>query len=372
MLVRHRCALLGVAALPLAAFPTTAAAAAAAPIVAAVDKSAWSWRQALPAGLPVDEPSRVPEGDLAVASDGDPQGRPSKATYLHLDLSGLRAGSRVEALTVSLPLDPAGQSSDSAAVRLVACRLVAPFTPGEGVDPAVMPEEDCAGAPAGRYDAEAGSWSFGLTTLAAEWAADPLSNHGFVVRPPADYLLPTDLPFQLAFAGPSKVRVELLAELPAVAVPPVPETADRGQAAPPAFVPVEAPSFAAISPPVQPSVALPPDVAAPLTAPTQPALPAAAAAARATARALPPARTSTGALWSLAAFVGLLLVGVSRVAGNTAGPYALARLERERLDRLRLQVPAVVSAPLSALQPAQVPQRRHGRRPMSSATSTVT
>ena len=368
----------GLALLPLVLSASPALAAATSSTVE-VDKAAWSWRKTVPVpGLPVSEPSQVPPGGLAVAADGDVQGRPAKATYLHLDLSAIPTSALVSTLTLTLPLHPDAESSGADGARLVACALLDDFRPGEATDPAAMPKDDCTGAPEGTYDDKAGAWVFDLSALASTWVAQPGTNAGVVVRPAPDYALPEGAPFQIVFSGAAKVRAELAYDvLPAPVV--VPETTDAalgggmdvGTAPPPPLSSGSAP------------VPAPPRRAPPVTAP-------AAAAAPPQAPALVPvplrepslasARTSPTALWALAAMVGLLLLAVARVAGDTYGPRAFARLERERLDRVRLRAPIALIAPvlpLESRQPVaslrrQVPQTRQGRRPIASATSTVT
>jgi hypothetical protein len=94
-----------------------------------------------------------------------------------------------------------------------------------------------------------------------------------------------------------------------------------------------------------------------------------AAPVRRAAVVLPPPRYSTGALYSFAGLLVLLLVAVSRAVGDTAGPLAQARAERRRLDRLRRPAPGSVVVPVPV---GQAVQSRQGRRPMSAAASTVT
>jgi hypothetical protein len=357
--------------LPLALCAAPAEAAQVDAVSLVVDRSAWTWRHPVPApGLPVEEPSQVPAGDLAVASDGDPGGRPAKATYLRLDLTPLPAAAEVSALSLSLPVDTAAQSVVPDGVRLVACRLLADFTPGEGTDPATAPKEDCAGAPEGRYDAAAGTWSFALATTAQQWALDRGSNHGVVVRPAPDYALPDGVPFQIVFEGAAQVRAALSFTVPAPApdvqaVTPPDATGGTAVAAPPS-VPLSAGSapLGDLAPPAAPALAAPP-AAAPAAAAV---VPAAAARPRPTASAT----TSPGALAALGAAVLLHLLAVARVVDDTQRPRAFARVERARLDRVRLRAPRATPVVVEQPLPRQVPQPLQGRRPISSATSTVT
>ena len=358
---------------PAAAAAPPSSTAAAEPIGLEIDRSAWSWRRAVPAlGLPAEEPSQVPPGGLAVAADLDPAGNPAKATYLHLDLAAVPATSQVAALTLALPLHPAEDDLDAADVRLVACELKAEFTPGEGLDPATMPEADCTTPAVGAFDPTTRTWAFTLTGPAQGWLQDPTSNHGVVIRPPVGHALPDGRPFQVNFVGPAEIRAELEVSVPAAApgTPPVDEPT-------PPPVHVEQPPVVSGGMPAIPggsleSPTLPtPPQSAPVIAP--PVASAPVAAVPPSVRVLAPARSTTGALWSLAALVALLLVGVARVVGNTAGPAAFASLERQRLDRIRLATPGQVETKLVPDAPAvHVPQRRQGRSPISSATSTVT
>ena len=361
-------------ALPAIFIPVTAHASAGSDsaISQVVDRSAWSWRRTLPgAGLPVDEPSQVPPGSLAVAADTDPDGRPAKATYLHIDLAGLATSTVIESLELTLTVNPADDGLDAADVRLVACPLKADFSVGEGVDPATMPPEDCASPAAGRYDAAANGWTFSLTAYAQDWVRDGTANKGIVVRPPVGHALPNGRPFQITFVGAAQVRAEFVGSVPADASPPAPEPGPV--ALPPVqtdtVLPGTLPSISGGSMPgPQRPLEVPPVADAP-----PPAVAAVPIAAARPARVLPPARSTTGALWSLAVLVGLMLIGVARVVGNTSGPAAFARLERQRLDRIRLAVPSI-AMPKAVPYPlaAHGLQRRHGRRPISSATSDVT
>jgi hypothetical protein len=102
-----------------------------------------------------------------------------------------------------------------------------------------------------------------------------------------------------------------------------------------------------------------PVVAAPRTTPVGSIRPAVGVA---------PLRTSPSAVLALTGLIALLLVAVGRSVGNPAPAMLYARVERRRLDRVHR--PEVVAALVPDL-PRQE-QSRQGRRPMSSAASTVT
>lgn len=321
-----------------------------------VDAAAWSWRRVVPAGQPVEEPSNVPAGDLAVAYDGRPDAPAAKATYLRLALGDLPAGARPAGLQLVLPLDPS-VDQDAGAAPLVACRLTGAFTPGEAVDPAAQPAEDCTGAPRGVYDASAGAVSFVFPT------ADDVTGLGVVVRPDPAAALPDVLPFQLVFRGPAEVvgrlTVQLAPDAPAPLGPEPLPVATVPPAAPVAVLP-SMPLVPAAGAPQQPVPEVaPPPAAAPVTAPRV----ASAGVRLSTVRA---AGRASAAGFATAAALGLvLLLLVAWSVGDAAHPRAYARAERRRRDRLRsaVQLPAPVR---------QGAQSRQGRKPLSSAASGVT
>lgn len=358
-----RVAVAGLVALPvlLSAQPALAA---EQDIVLAVDASAWSWRRIIPAGQPVGEPSNVPAGDLAVAFDGRPDAPPAKATYLRLALGGVPAGASVTSLLLVLPLD-GSVDQDATAARLVACRLAADFTGGEAVDPSVQPKEDCTSAPAGVYDATSKSMTFALTSAAVDWLSG-VANTGVVVRPDPTAAVPAVAPFQLVFQGASAVTGRLTVSVPTSPVGP--ELAP----APAPFVPGPDPFAGSPALPFFPAPApappafVPPLVPLPTTAGVAPR-PAPAAAPVLRSSFLAPDRSSAAGLATAAALGLLLLVLIAWASGAAADPRAYAAAERRRLDRLRL---GSVALPVVATR--QEMQSRQGRRPLSSAASSVT
>lgn len=337
-----------------------------------VDASAWSWRRLAPAGLPAAEPSNVPAGDLSVAFDGRPDAAPAKATYLRLALAGLPAGTAPTNLTLVLPVDPA-TGQDPAAAQVVACRLRSAFVTGEGVDPSVQPLEDCTGAAPGVYDAAKGTMSFLLTTAAVEWLSGT-PNTGVVLRPDPAAAAPAVLPFQVNFTGPATVVARLSATSPAIEVPPSAGPVS-GPALPPATVLVPG-SGDPVLPALAPAPAAVPVAEAPgvLPAPAVAAVPLSAlvAAPTVTPVQVRAARRASEAGLAVATLLGVLLLAlVGWTLGADAHPMAFARTERRRADRLRRG--QLVVAPVARPQASgQVAQRRQGRRPASSAASTVT
>ena len=339
-------------------FSTPAAQASEDQRALAVDASAWSWRRVVPAGQPLGEPSNVPAGDLAVQFDGQPGAAPAKATYLRLALGDLPSGTVASAMTLVLPLDPS-VSQDGSSAPLVACRLAAPFVTGEGVDPAKEPAEDCSGAPAGSYDAVGKTVSFTLTPLVQKWLSGA-PNDGLVVRPDPAAAVPAVLPFQLTFLGAKAVLGHLTAVLPEPGAVTSPAPASNVEQPPPLYVAPQ-PGLASgpfVQGPVQ-SVPGPPVLVAPGVATTPSAVPQAAPVRHSRA-----ARADSQGGFAAAIVLGLLLlVLVAWSVGEQAHPLAFARAERRRRDRIA-RGPVVV--------PVQPMQTRQGRRPASSATSTVT
>jgi hypothetical protein len=318
----------------------------------AVDSSAWTWRQTLP-GV---EPSNVPPGGLPVQFDGRPDAPPAKATYLRIDVSSLPAGTLAQRLTLRLPLD-ASVSQDPTSAPLVACRLTAAFATGEQVDPATAPAEDCKNAARGVFDPAQQAVSFVVTPFAAAWLQG--QNFGLVVRPDPAAAVPSVLPFQLVFQGPTAVGVELLAVLPSAPLVPPVETAPPAPLLPepqvgPAF-PAPLPGVLTPAPVAQPEF-VPPVLSTP--APVRPA----AAAPRASVDVLPAGRSSAAGFALAAALGAVMLALIGWSFGSACDPGHAARRERSRADRMR---PVVGRS-------AQTRQMRQGRKPAASAASTVT
>ena len=347
----RRAGVLAAALLPLVL--TTPAHAATTDLL--VDSSAWTWRTLT--GL---EPSNVPAGDLAVQYDGQP-GAPAKATYLHLDLSAVPAGTTATGLSLVLPLDPS-VDQDASTAPVVACPLKGRIVPGSGVDPADEPAEDCSAPVVGV--AKDGAVRFDLTRLAATWltgannGTNNGTNNGIVVRPDPAAALPTVLPFQLVFQGPGAVTATLTAPDPVAVVDEPVAPVDPGVPEAPGVA--AAPALPGVVPPVMPPALVSgPQPAPAVVAPPAPAAQPVAAPVARVALTRAPARASEGG-FALAGALGALLLGlVGWSVGENADVRAYARAERRRLDRVRLAV----------AQPAQI---RQGRRPVASAASTVT
>lgn len=367
---------LGLAALPVVCCAAPALAATDAPRAVTVDTAAWSWRTIVPAGAPATEPSNVPAGDLAISYDGRPDAPPAKATYLHLALGDLPRGTQVTNLLLTVPVDAANQQQDASTAVVVACRLKASFAPATGADPSTMPAEDCSDAVKGVYDAASSSFSFLLTGFAAAWAAGE-PNDGVVLRPDPAAAVPTVLPFDVVLKGPAAIRGALSAVLPAVPV--------QEQPQPPAEQPYVPAPEAAPPPAISGGGLVPPPAQAPSTAPRPqvlPQLPSAPTASgpvlrQAVSRA--PFRASAAGFAAAVALGLLLLVLVGWSLGEMTDPRWLARQERRRLDRL-VRGAVVIPAVLPGAEPVrrsrrwtpQPTQSRQGRRPRSTATSTVT
>lgn len=328
-----------------------------------VDASAWSWRRIVPAGQPVGEPSNVPTAGLAVQFDGRPNAAPAKATYLHLALDGVPAQSVATGYTLVLPLD-ARNTGDATAAPLVACVLPKAFVTGEGVDPASEPTEDCSQAVPGVYDPVGKAVAFNLTGQVNAWLAGA-PNYGLVVRPDPAAVVPKVAPFQLTFMGAQAVVGVLAFTSPSVAVPPPVDAPPPPYQ--PSFVPGPAlapvPGFAPMPSVVRPPVpAAAPAVVAPGEAAAVQAGPAAVVPvvrSRATSRA-----SQAGLAAGSALGLGLLaLVGWS--LGDASNVRSFARAERRGKDRLA-RGPVVLPTVQAGTQ------IRQGRKPLSSAASTVT
>lgn len=332
-----------------------------------VDASAWSWRRIAPAPLAAAQPSGVPTGALAVAFDGQP-GTAAKATYLRLALGDLPVGTTLSRLTLVVPVDVSA-SDDPTSAPVVACRLAAAFPAGEGLDPAAMPDEDCTDAPVARYDERATALVVDLSRAGAAWL-EGAANTGIVLRPPVDVAVPDVLPYQLVLGGATSVVGRATVALPpGAALPPVvpPPTAPE----PPAAVALP-PLMTGELPPVGPPMPLP--APAPSAAPVPTSAPVASAGPGPQAeRERPLAATGASPSGFAAAVLGALalLAAAGWALGDSTGLSAFARRERARQDRLRqgaVVVPVLGPAP----QPGVGAQTRQGRRPLSSAASTLT
>ncbi len=327
-----------------------------------VDAAAWSWRRIVPPGQPVGEPSNVPAGGLAVQFDGRPDAPPAKATYLRLALGDLPEGTTALGLTLVLPL---GAGQDGTGKPLVACSLPSPFVVGEGVDPATQPTEDCTAAPVGTFDPVGETLAFDLTAQAKTWLAGA-PNNGIVVRPDPTVAFPDATPYQLTFTSAKAVTGLLRATLPVTAA--VPDEAAPAPVEQPGPVLAPQPGYASgpvVSGPVAAPMPVPaaPAQVPPAVAPV-PAVPSAVVPAAApTVLSRAPFRASQSGL-AAGALVGLVLLAlVGWSLGDSASPRAFARAERRRRDRLGL------GAIVVATQPRQI---RQGRKPVSSAVSTLT
>lgn len=207
-----------------------------------VTSSNWYWNKlitipalpALPVPLPVSPPALpdtplpipdgilVPNGDLAVSSKGEPSGEPDRETYLSFSLGGAKPGATVKAFSFTLTIDKSNLTNTKlSTVPLIACFPSRFWDPGKGgQDFSQKPQDDCNGAPEGKYDAAKQTYTFNVASFAKDWVDG--SNLGVSIRQAKSQTTP----FILAFTGPKTVKgtisyVAGLPEVPVVAVAPV-------------------------------------------------------------------------------------------------------------------------------------------------------
>lgn len=246
-----------------AMFPVGLPVASAAEVKLPVEVAAWFWddqQDDTSQGSTPRALSGVPEGDLAVAitdgagrapepQPGDPadpaddqdQKRSNKETFLQWDLSAYGEGSIVESFSVTMFLDPAGESVSVPALQvpgqparggqpnIIACRPLIGFGEADGVGYANKPALDCRDAAAGSFDETTQSYTFDLTVFAQDWVDGVIDNRGVGVRPELD----EDDPFNLVFQGPAKVVTTAVItpaepEEPPAEEPPLLPTPDLG------------------------------------------------------------------------------------------------------------------------------------------------
>lgn len=307
-------------------------------------QQAWFWQTAyeqanppVAAGpAPATEPSGVPEGDLAVAYTGDSTGASSKMSVLAFDLTGVAAGSTVDAFTFSVTLDTSTGAANvnSSAAPVVACLPTRLWAPADGGDYTDEPPVDCSSK--AKPTVNGNTYTFTIQPIAQDWLDD--QNVGVaLVNDPAN----TQTPFQAVFTGGRTVKATM-SYTPAVAATGG-TGATGGTSAPagtttgldqPAAQPPAAPApLPGMPPGVAPAAVPPGPQQAPQVAPRPTRL--------APAASVTPSSTLPDApFWLAAAGLALLVLAASLVLGDPAVPVATAsrsRLDRVLRDRDRLQ-----------------------------------
>lgn len=317
--------------LPLASFTGNAAASNTVKQSVKVTQSNWYWES--PLTLPVANPLPIalpdnpipagiliPSGDLAVSLTNAATHDVDRTTYLQFATGSANATAKVTSFTFTVKVDPANLTNypPGAQPALVACYPSRAWDGGPGsTSYAKKPQELCEGAPAGKYDAKAQTYTFQVKSFAQDWVGG--TNLGVAIVPSATQATP----FILALKGPKTVAASIsYVQGVAVAAPTVkPTTA----------LPVALPD---VTPAQQSTVSEPVSVAIPVT-PTQPvvstSVPNAFTAASGTRVIGETSYDSNFWLSLLAAVVGIGLVGW--FMGRRPAPVAV-RAESSRLTQV--------------------------------------
>jgi hypothetical protein len=352
-----------------AVFPFGAVSAHAESGAPLVDQANWFWSRQVGGtipGTPQPYPGSLPDptmpqdkNDAAIAGnpaqqEKDPKGV-EKETYLSFSLATIPLQSTVSKFTFTLPLDQEekGNAYDpTAAPVLVACAPKGGWGQGQlgqlGEQFDGKPEDDCAAAPEGKFDATAKAYTFDITDLAQKWVNGDI-NFGVAIRHAEDYAAPYNL-----VVGPIDKITAAIEFTPYVA-PPTPTT-----------VPTPPPTVPTVAPPVTgtgntgngysgnvsvPTVGTPaprPQVSppAPVTQPVQRPVTQVAARPLTQENGLP------GGFW-FGMLAAVVLIGVvSLVLGD---PEVDVATQRERgLDRALRRRAAGAGAPSRGLRPRTV------------------
>jgi hypothetical protein len=326
-----------------AVFPFGAVAARADTAVPLVDQANWFWAEQVGGTIPgspgVPFPTGIPDqtvpkgsNDLAVSGNPAQQNKEPKGVdkeaYLSFGLATVPAGSTVNSFTFTVPLDQAANSAydPNAVPVLMACAPKGGWGQGaigqNGDQFDGKPQDDCANAPEGTFDAAKKTYTFDITDLAAKWAKGDF-NFGVAIRNADDYTTP----FNLVLGPVEKITAAVDFSPPAPVVvpttPPVPPV-DNGTVTPPS---TGGYTGGTVTPPLV-------DVPAPQPQPqTPPVAPVTAPRPVVQVAATPLTQQSSldGAFW-LAMLAGIGLLGVvSLVLGD---PEVAVATSRDRgLDR---------------------------------------
>lgn len=176
-------------------------------------QAAWFWQTAYEQAnppvasgpAPANEPSGVPDGDLAVAHTSS-DGSSSKMTALAFDVSGLTPGSIVNSFTFSVTVDssPQAVNSSAAAAPVVACLPTRLWPATLGGDYTDEPAVDCSNKVKPKIDGS--TYTFDITSFAQSWVDD--QNFGVALVNDPDN---TQTPFQVAFTGAKTVKAKMSA-----------------------------------------------------------------------------------------------------------------------------------------------------------------
>ena len=172
--------------------------------------------------LPIPDGILVPKGDLAVSYRGEPSGEPDRETYLTFDLGGATPGATVKSFSFTLKVDQSNLTNvKSGDVPLIACFPTRFWDKGTGAAVwSAKPQDDCDGAPAGKFDAAKQTYTFQVASFAQDWADG--TNIGVAIR----HAKSQTTPFILAFQGPATVTGKIayapaLPDAPSVPVAPI-------------------------------------------------------------------------------------------------------------------------------------------------------
>jgi hypothetical protein len=174
-------------------------------------QAAWFWETAyeqsnppVAAGpAPANEPSGVPDGDLAVAHTSN-DASSSKMAALAFDIGTLTPGSIVNSFTFSVTVDsnPQAVNTGAAAAPIVACLPTRLWPAALGGDYTDEPAVDCTNKVAPKVNGS--TYTFDITSIAQDWVND--QNFGVaLVNDPAN----TQTPFQVAFTGAKTVKATM-------------------------------------------------------------------------------------------------------------------------------------------------------------------
>jgi hypothetical protein len=307
-------------------------------------QAAWFWQTAyeqanppVAAGpAPANEPSGVPDGDLAVAHTSS-DGSSSKMALLAFDIGTLTSGSIIDSFTFSVTVDtnPSAVNSGAAAAPVVACIPTRLWPASMGGDYTDEPAVDCSTKVMPKVNGN--TFTFDIPAIAQQWVDD--QNLGVALVNDPDN---TQTPFQVAFTGAKTVKAKMTATSgsPAVAATTPPPGSFGGttsgagsQAAPTGMAPPPAGNV-----PMDTSVTATTDKGqAPQVAPST-VSPKLAKVASVGAASSAPSR----GFWIGAAAFALLILLMSLVLGDQ--PQAAGSNGASRLDRVLRGAPADSSA----------------------------
>jgi hypothetical protein len=301
-------------------------------------QQAWFWQNAYEQANPpvaqqppANEPTGVPDGDLAVAFTGSASGGSSKMTALSWNISALTPGTVINDFTFTLTLDasnPSATNFDTTNASVVACqptRLWPAEMQGDYTD---QPTVDCANKV--KPTVTGNNYTFKIPTIAQSWIDD--QNIGVaIVNDPGN----SSVPFQLVFTGGKTIKATM-DYTPETAPAPGIGGSTSGTTTGPISTGGSTPAGTGGSTSAPPPVAVP---TGPTTGTAQPpattpqVAPASNLGGAAPAAAIKPASAApTAAFWLAGIGLALLLLVTSLVLGDPSSAPTTA--ERSRLDRV--------------------------------------